>query len=118
MDKLMASMLLFFCCAVFVPAEKNTSAVFVYHHPSAAKVQLLGDWNHWGGLVAGAGYIDPSQGIMDFAGGYWTAELPPDLARGQYRYAFLVNGHEFHADPNNPETAQFNEHRVSLLVID
>jgi len=55
---------------------------------------------------------------MEFSGGYWRGAPPPDLERGRYRYAFLVNGGELRRDPANPETALYRGYTVSLLVID
>lgn len=60
--------------------------------PRAARVALVGDFNNW----------DPSRTPMAAAyqGGLWTATVA--LAPGRYRYAFLVDGAEFRADPAAP----------------
>jgi predicted carbohydrate-binding protein with CBM48 len=64
---------------------------FVLVAPQAASVSLVGDFNDW----------DPSRAPMHAArGGVWATvvSLPP----GRYRYAFLVNGVEWRADPAAP----------------
>jgi len=64
---------------------------FVLVAPQAASVSLVGDFNDW----------DPSRAPMHAArGGVWATvvSLPP----GRYRYAFLVNGVEWRADPSAP----------------
>jgi len=65
---------------------------FVLVAPQAASVSLVGDFNDW----------DPTRSPMQTAqgGGIWATTLP--LAPGRYRYAFLVNGVEWRADPGAP----------------
>jgi hypothetical protein len=64
---------------------------FVLMAPRAASVALVGDFNDW----------DPARTPMRAArGGVWAAVIP--LAPGRYRYAFLVNGAEWRADPGAP----------------
>lgn len=118
MDRLIALSLLFCSCSLFVPAERESGGQLVLHDPAAATVQLVGDWNRWGGLEDPGGLSDPRSGAMEYSGGYWRGAPPPDLERGRYRYAFLVNGGELRRDPANPETALYRGHTVSLLVID
>ena len=64
---------------------------FVLLAPQAASVSLVGDFNDWD-----AGRT-PMRAVRR---GVWTAVLP--LAPGRYRYAFLVNGSEWIADPAAP----------------
>jgi hypothetical protein len=118
MDRLIALSLLLCSCAVFVPAEKTQSDGMQFHYPSAARVQLVGDWNNWGGVTGVLGLVDPSCGIMEARNGVWVGSVPDDLDRGIYRYAFLVNGTQFFPDPLNPERADFDGHVVSVLLID
>ncbi len=118
MDRLIALSLLLFSCAVFVPAERVDTDRLVFHHPAAGKVQLIGDWNSWGGVTGATGMVDPSCGIMENDDGIWTVSPPDDLDRGRYRYAFLVNGSQYFPDPVNPERAMFLNHEVSVLLID
>jgi hypothetical protein len=64
---------------------------FVLVAPQAGSVSLVGDFNDW----------DPTRAPMHVApGGVWATVLP--LAPGRYRYAFLVNGVEWRADPAAP----------------
>ena len=64
---------------------------FVLVAPQAASVALVGDFNDW----------DPARAPMHAArGGVWATVIP--LAPGRYRYAFLVNGVEWRADPGAP----------------
>lgn len=63
---------------------------FVLVAPQAASVSLVGDFNDW----------DPARSPMQTAHGVWATVVP--LAPGRYRYAFLVNGVEWRADPAAP----------------
>ncbi len=118
MDRLIALSLLLCSCAVFVPAERVESNLIQFNYPSAAKVQLIGDWNNWGGTTGSTGLVNPSSGVMENENGTWIASAPADLNKGRYRYAFLVNGTDYFADPLNPERTVFNGHEVSVLIVD
>ncbi|MFN2572219.1 MAG: isoamylase early set domain-containing protein [Gemmatimonadales bacterium] len=63
---------------------------FVLVAPQAATVSLVGDSNDW----------DPARAPMRTAHGVWATVVP--LHPGRYRYAFLVNGVEWRADPAAP----------------
>jgi hypothetical protein len=63
---------------------------FVLVAPQAASVSLVGDFNDW----------DPARSPMQTAQGVWATVVR--LAPGRYRYAFLVNGVEWRADPGAP----------------
>ena len=63
---------------------------FVLIAPQASSVSLVGDFNDW----------DPARSPMQTAHGVWATVVP--LAPGRYRYAFLVNGVEWRADPGAP----------------
>jgi len=63
---------------------------FVFVAPKAASVSLVGDFNDW----------DPARSPMQTAQGVWATAVR--LAPGRYRYAFLVNGVEWRADPGAP----------------
>jgi len=63
---------------------------FVLVAPQASTVALVGDFNDW----------DPARSPMQTAQGVWATTVP--LAPGRYRYAFLVNGVEWRADPGAP----------------
>ena len=63
---------------------------FVLVAPQAASVSLVGDFNDW----------DPARSPMQTAQGVWATVV--QLTPGRYRYAFLVNGVEWRADPSAP----------------
>lgn len=63
---------------------------FVLIAPQANSVALVGDFNDW----------DPARAPMRAAQGVWATAIR--LAPGRYRYAFLVNGAEWRADPAAP----------------
>ena len=63
---------------------------FILVAPQAASVSLVGDFNDW----------DPKRAPMQTAQGVWATVV--NLAPGRYRYAFLVNGVEWRADPGAP----------------
>ena len=66
---------------------------------------LVGDFNDW----------DPTRTPMQTArDGMWAAIVP--LAPGRYRYAFLVNGSEWRADPSAP-TATDDEFGTPSSVV-
>lgn len=72
-------------------SDRPDAFQFVLVTPRAASVALVGDFNDW----------DAARTPMRAArGGVWAAAIP--LAPGRYRYAFLVNGAEWRADPGAP----------------
>ena len=71
-------------------ASKTDALQFVLVAPQAASVALVGDFNDW----------DPARAPMQTAHGVWATVVR--LAPGRYRYAFLVNGVEWRADPAAP----------------
>lgn len=72
------------------PPSRGDVFQFVLVAPQAASVSLVGDFNDW----------DPAREPMQTAHGIWATTLP--LPPGRYRYAFLVNGVEWRADPAAP----------------
>ena len=70
--------------------SKPDTLQFVLVAPQAASVALVGDFNDW----------DPARSPMQTANGIWATVVR--LAPGRYRYAFLVNGVEWRADPSAP----------------
>lgn len=72
------------------PATTADTLQFVLVAPQAASVALVGDFNDW----------DPARSPMQTAHGVWATVVR--LAPGRYRYAFLVNGVEWRADPTAP----------------
>lgn len=75
-------------------ASGQNAFQFVLVAPQASSVALVGDFNDW----------DPARAPMQTAhgAGVWATvvQLPP----GRYRYAFLVNGVEWRADPAAPKS--------------
>ena len=79
------------------PAATSASAAanavqFVVVVPRAQTVSLVGDFNDWS---AGATPMHPAAG-----GSIWSVTIP--LTTGRYRYAFLVDGSRWLADPSAP----------------
>jgi len=70
--------------------SKADTLQFVLVAPQAASVALVGDFNDW----------DPARSPMQTAHGVWATVVR--LAPGRYRYAFLLNGVEWRADPGAP----------------
>jgi len=103
-------------CTALQPSNLPAGCSFQFYMPEAATIQVLGDWNEWGGLTSAGGMLDPSSGSMILGSdGFWT--LIVDLPRGRYRYAFLVDGTDLVADPLNPFGASFRGLPVSVRVI-
>jgi Glycogen recognition site of AMP-activated protein kinase len=71
-------------------ASKTDNLQFVLVAPQAASVALVGDFNDW----------DPVRSPMQTVHGVWATVVR--LSPGRYRYAFLVNGVEWRADPSAP----------------
>ena len=71
--------------------ERQDDFQFVLVAPRASSVALVGDFNDW----------DPARTPMRTSrDGLWATVVP--LAPGRYRYAFLINGREWRADPSAP----------------
>jgi hypothetical protein len=85
-------------------APKADTLQFVLIAPQAASVTLVGDFNDW----------DPARSPMQTAHGVWATVVR--LAPGRYRYAFLVNGVEWRADPSAP-AAQDDEFGTPSSVV-
>ena len=76
------------------PAEATSRQFqFVVVAPRATRVALVGDFNDWDATRTP---MRPSPR----GGSVWTAVLP--LSPGRYRYAFLVDGSRWLADPAAP----------------
>lgn len=75
------------------PAESGPRGFqFVLVEPRAVKVSLVGDFNDW----------DATRTPMHRTSGdgLWTAIVA--LEPGRYRYAYLIDGHRWLADPTAP----------------
>lgn len=103
-------------CSALTPAPLERTDSLRLWYPGAATVQVVGDWNEWGGLTAAGGVLDPAAGLMEEDGdGFWTTGIT--LERGRYRYAFLVDGFIWTPDESNHLRAEFEGHEVSVMVI-
>ena len=106
-------------CSLFIPMEKTVEPGnrLVLWLPGASSVQVLSDWNDWGGSVAAGSIVNPVYGRMEKdASGLWTIDISW-LPGGVYRYAFYVNGYKLIRDPLNPETAAFEGRTVSVIMV-
>jgi Glycogen recognition site of AMP-activated protein kinase len=74
------------------PAADVTPVQFVVVAPGAESVALVGDFNDWDARLT------PMRAGRD--GRLWTVTIP--LPPGRHRYAFLVNGARWLADPSAP----------------
>lgn len=74
------------------PAADVTPVQFVVVAPGAESVSLVGDFNDWDARLT------PMRADRD--GRLWTVTIP--LPAGRHRYAFLVNGARWLADPSAP----------------
>lgn len=120
MKLLYASMLLPCACGLLRPVERpqTEGRTLVLWMPGASSVQVLADWNEWGGLTAPGGVIDPSEGNMDRSNdGFWSIDIS-GLEGGSYRYTFLVNGHRWVRDGTNPLVTDFRGRTVSLIMVE
>lgn len=112
-------MLILCSCGLLTPVEQpqTEKRSLVLWMPGASSVQVLADWNEWGGAVAAGGIIDPTAGDMTRGeDGFWTLDIS-HLRGGSYRYVFLVNGHSWLPDRGNPLTSEFQGQTVSLIMI-
>lgn len=73
-------------------AADVTPVQFVVVAPGAESVSLVGDFNDWDARLT------PMRAGRD--GRLWTVTIP--LPSGRHRYAFLVNGARWLADPSAP----------------
>lgn len=73
-------------------APDVTPVQFVVVAPGAESVSLVGDFNDWDARLT------PMRAVRD--GRLWTVTIP--LTTGRHRYAYLVNGARWLADPSAP----------------
>jgi 1,4-alpha-glucan branching enzyme len=74
------------------PRQMGDSVLFTAFYPEAKTMQIAGDFNNW----------RPEKNPMKKAeDGTWQARI--QLAKGTYRYRFVVDGKWQH-DPNNNST--------------
>jgi len=91
------------------PAEKFDTEVkyrtFFLTAPGAQKVELIADFNRWG--------KDPVV-LRGYKKGYFETSVA--LVRGQYRYAFLVDGQRT-LDPTNMDRQVYEGQQVCLKTV-
>ena len=97
------------------PASTSASSVFepvqfVLVAPSAQSVAVVGDFNDWG--------LNDSALVATNHQGVWSVTAP--VPAGVHRYAFVVNGKEWVADPSAPRSAgdDFGMPSSALIVED
>jgi hypothetical protein len=78
---------------------------FAMAAPQAAQVALIGDFNDW----------DPRANPLRRQAGEWsvTLRLPP----GRYRYAFVLDGRRWVADPETPQAEDEFDTPTSAITI-
>ncbi len=74
------------------PGPDTAVVQFVLVAPSAASVSLVGDFNDWDAVTT------PMRPVR--SGSIWSVTIP--LPAGRHRYAFLVDGSHWLADPSAP----------------
>lgn len=106
-------------CGALTPVSKSTDPTGLFLScPGASRVQVISDWNLWGGAEGPAGRFEPvTDEMTDRGNGDWHLSIPSGLPRGMYRYAFLVDGYRLIPDPMCSERAFWNGHEVSLLEV-
>jgi hypothetical protein len=77
------------------PAVPLEPVQFVLVAPSARSVAVVGDFNDWG--------LNDTALVATNHQGVWSVTAP--VPAGVHRYAFVVNGKEWVADPSAPRSA-------------
>jgi hypothetical protein len=93
--------------ALVSPQIAHDGISFVYHDHQARAVALFGSWNDWS---------SPGVDAREIEAGLWHAQLPL-LKVGVYVYKFLVDGHDWVADPANPHKSQDGFGGVNTVFI-
>jgi hypothetical protein len=81
---------------------------FVLVAPDAHSVAVVGDFNNWG--------LNDTALVAENHNGVWSVSAP--VHTGVHRYAFLVNGKQWVADPTAPRAADddFGQPSSALVV--
>ena len=81
---------------------------FVLVAPDARSVTVVGDFNNWG--------LGDTALVAENHNGVWSVSAP--VPAGVHRYAFLVNGKQWVADPTAPRAAgdDFGQPSSALVV--
>jgi hypothetical protein len=97
------------------PGQKHVNAAgqaipvqFVLVAPEARSVAVVGDFNNWG--------LGDTALVAENHNGVWSVSAP--VPAGVHRYAFLVNGKQWVADPTAPRAAgdDFGQPSSALVV--
>jgi hypothetical protein len=88
-------------------AAGPSTVQFVVVAPGAASVSLVGDFNDWDGGAT------PMQAAK--SGALWSVTVP--LTPGRYRYAFLINGTRWLADPAAPRVQDDFDAPSSVVTV-
>jgi len=89
-------------------AESPIPVQFVLVAPEARSVAVVGDFNNWG--------LGDTALVAENHNGVWSVSAP--VPAGVHRYAFLVNGKQWVADPTAPRAASddFGQPSSALVV--
>jgi hypothetical protein len=90
-------------------AQKTDTVVvkqFIFVAPEAKQVALAGDFNDWD--------TSKTQFVKNEQSGLWTVTVP--LPPGRYKYAFVVDGERWVADPRAPRAVGDDFDRPSSTV--
>ena len=81
---------------------------FVLVRPEARSVKVVGDFNNWG--------LNDSALVATNHQGVWSVKAP--VPAGLHRYAFVVNGKDWVADPSAPRSTSddFGQPSSALVV--
>lgn len=92
-----------------LPHTSQREVLLTIDLPGAASVYVVGDFNDWD--------RSRTQLARVADGNQWRAKIA--LAEGVYRYAFLVDGQQWIADPSRPSASDIDfGGQVSVLAID
>ena len=90
------------------PVGQAIPVQFVLVAPDAHSVAVVGDFNNWG--------LNDTALVAENHNGVWSVSAP--VHTGVHRYAFLVNGKQWVADPTAPRAADddFGQPSSALVV--
>ena len=91
-----------------VAGNESIPVQFVLVAPEARSVTVVGDFNNWG--------LGDTALVAENHNGVWSVSAP--VPAGVHRYAFLVNGKQWVADPTAPRAASddFGQPSSALVV--
>jgi len=91
-----------------VAGNESIPVQFVLVAPEARSVTVVGDFNNWG--------LGDTALVAENHNGVWSVSAP--VHTGVHRYAFLVNGKQWVADPTAPRAADddFGQPSSALVV--